>query len=81
MSDKLYYFLILVIILNWQGSEFQLFSTSEAEIYQKMFLNMHYYSSDESMEMVKEGGYAYIYFRTNIESLVSAQYTDKLVNA
>lgn len=64
-----------------QGSEYQLFSTSEVELYKQLFEKMSFYSSRESMERVAEGHYAYIYFKANLESIVSTQYTDQLVGA
>ena len=36
---------------------------------------MTFYSSAESMNLVAEGKYAYIYFKSNLESIVNTQYT------
>lgn len=36
---------------------------------------MTFYSSDESMQLVAEGKYAYIYFKSNLETIVNTEYT------
>lgn len=40
-----------------------------------MFQHMAFYSSDESMRLVAEGNYAYIYFKSNLETIVRTQFT------
>ncbi|XP_071523891.1 glutamate receptor ionotropic, delta-2-like [Panulirus ornatus] len=62
-------------MIDAKGSEYQLFSTSNVSLYQKMFQKMSFYSSDESMRLVAEGKYAYVYFKSNLETIVSTQYT------
>ncbi|XP_076065006.1 uncharacterized protein LOC143039040 [Oratosquilla oratoria] len=64
-------------MIDAKGSEYQLFSTSEVKLYKELFEKMTFYSSHESMRRVAEGKYAYIYFKSNLESLVTTQYTDK----
>ncbi|KAF2354328.1 Ionotropic glutamate receptor L-glutamate and glycine-binding domain [Trinorchestia longiramus] len=64
-------------MIDAKGSEYQLFSTSQLELYQKLFQKMSFYSSAESMRRVAKGHYAYIYFRANLESIVSTEYTDQ----
>ncbi|XP_018019213.2 ionotropic receptor 21a-like [Hyalella azteca] len=64
-------------MIDAKGSEYQLFSTSKIDLYQKLFQKMSFYSSKESMRRVAEGSYAYIYFRANIESIVMSEYTDR----
>ncbi|KAG7162133.1 Ionotropic receptor 93a-like 20 [Homarus americanus] len=62
-------------MIDAKGSEYQLFSSSNVPLYQEMFKHMNYYSSAESMNLVAEGKYAYIYFKSNLETIVTTQYT------
>ncbi|XP_045620111.1 glutamate receptor ionotropic, kainate glr-3-like [Procambarus clarkii] len=62
-------------MIDAKGSEFQLFSTSNVTLYQKMFKEMSFYSSSESMQRVAAGHYAYIYFKSNLETIVSTKFT------
>lgn len=59
-----------------QGSEYQLFSTSTVPLYKKMFQEMSFLSSDESMALVQKGKYAYIYFKSNLNIIVGTQFTN-----
>ncbi|XP_053638170.2 glutamate receptor U1-like [Cherax quadricarinatus] len=62
-------------MIDAKGSEYQLFSMSNVSLYQKLFKRMTFYSSSESMKRVAEGKYAYIYFKSNLQSIISTQYT------
>ncbi|CAL4099409.1 unnamed protein product, partial [Meganyctiphanes norvegica] len=64
-------------MIDAKGSEFQLFSTSDVQLYQQLFKRMTFYSSSESMGRVAEGSYAYIYFKSNLESIVNTQFTSR----
>lgn len=63
-------------VLLTQGSEYQLFSTSNVPLYKKMFQEMSFLSSSESMERVQKGSYAYIYFKSNLNIIVRTEYTN-----
>ena len=54
-----------------------MFSTSEIKLHQLLFDKMEFHSSDKSMSLVDAGTYAYIYFKSNLETIVAAQFTDK----
>ncbi|KAK7082907.1 hypothetical protein SK128_022481, partial [Halocaridina rubra] len=62
-------------MIDAKGSEYQLFSSSDVVLYKKLFNKMTFYSSAESMRRVAKGKYAYIYFKSNIEIIVSTEYT------
>ncbi|KAK8396872.1 hypothetical protein O3P69_005090 [Scylla paramamosain] len=63
-------------MIDAKGSEYQLFSTSNVPLYKKMFQEMSFLSSSESMEKVQEGSYAYIYFKSNLNIIVKTEYTN-----
>ena len=48
---------------------------SKIKIYQDLFKRLSYYGTDESMNRVVSGKYSYVYFRSNLESLVNTQFT------
>ena len=79
MNSIIVFFIILSF--NWfvfcQGSEYEMFSSSKIEIHEKIFKKMVFLTSDESMKRVSEGKHAYIYFKSNLESIVDSQFTDK----
>ncbi|XP_068238809.1 ionotropic receptor 21a-like [Palaemon carinicauda] len=62
-------------MIDAKGSEYQLFSTSNVILYQELFKRMTFYSSEESMRRVAEGKYAYIYFRSNLQTIVNTEFT------
>ncbi|XP_066961643.1 ionotropic receptor 21a-like isoform X2 [Macrobrachium rosenbergii] len=64
-------------MIDAKGSEYQLFSTSNVTLYMELFKHMTFYSSDESMRRVAAGSYAYIYFRSNLQTIVNTQFTTK----
>ena len=66
---------MVLIAQIFQGSEYQLFSTSNVSIYKQLFKNMYFYDSDHSLNLVTEGNYAYIYFKSNLKTLVGTKYT------
>lgn len=60
----------------WQGVEYTFFSTSAFEVHQKIFKKLNFFPHVESIQKVIQGKYAYLYFKSNIQGVITRLYKD-----